>query len=355
MNEANEDYYSMDLIVDNLRAFLRYLRNKWWALVLCMVIGAGLGAVYYFIQKPKYEAVTTFILEDKSSSGGGLAGLASQFGFNLGSLSGGGSIFSGDNILDIIRSKKIVKQVLLYQADSTSSGSSLADLYLDFSGLKRKWQKKIRLTGINFNVNNRPLSPVQDSVLNVIYEQLIKKNISIDRVTKKGSIFKVQVTAPNGTFARMMTMLLVDEAGKMYMEIRTGTSQDNIRELQRRSDSLLIMLNRKSFSAAASQPLDINPALRTAVVPTEIAARDKTVLATLYAEVTKNLEASKMLLSQQTPVIQLLDSPEYLLSDHKKKLPVLVIISSFVAVVIFVAGAFALFYKGNVMGQRKIN
>jgi hypothetical protein len=80
----------------------------------------------------------------------------------------------------------------------------------------------------------------------------------------------------------------------------------------------LMLLNRKSFTAAASQPLDINPAMRTAVVVNEIATRDKTVLATLYSEVTKNLEASKLVLSQRTPVIQVLDRPTHLLVDKKK-------------------------------------
>jgi hypothetical protein len=114
-----------------------------------------------------------------------------------------------------------------------------------------------------------------------------------------------------------MAERLVKEAAKLYMDIRTGTAQENIKQLQLRSDSLLFLLNNKSYSTAASQPLDVNPGLKTAIVPVEIGTRDKTVLATLYAEVVKNLEASKLLLSQQTPVIQVLDKPGYLLKDKK--------------------------------------
>src|SRR5687767_7020092 len=112
MKEGNEDYYSLGEIVNNIMSFLRYLRKKWWMLVLSMLLGAGLGVAYYIMQKPKYEAVTTFILEEKSMSNNGLAGLASQFGLNMGNLTGGGSIFSGDNILDILTSKKVVQEVL---------------------------------------------------------------------------------------------------------------------------------------------------------------------------------------------------------------------------------------------------
>jgi len=132
-------------------------------------------------------------------------------------------------------------------------------------------------------------------------------------------------------------MRLVDEARRLYTDIRTGSLQENIRQLQRRSDSLLILLNRKSFAAAAGQPLDINPAIRTAAVPSEIASRDKAVLGTLYVEVTKNLEASKLLLNQQMPIIQILDTPEELLSLNKKGIYLLIVVGSCGAIAICIA------------------
>lgn len=337
MKESNERYYSLGEIVNSIKSFLQYLRKRWWMLALTILAGAGLGSGYYYMQKPKYEAVTTFILEEKSSGGNGLAGLASQFGFNMSGLMGSGSIFSGDNILEILKSKKIVKQVLLSKVDNTKPGDkALADLFLEFTGIKNRWKQNPVLAGMSFDVVPKQISPVQDSILNVISEAIIKKNLLIERTRKQGSIIRVQVTASDGVFARLMTARLVEEAAKLYMDIRIGTAQENIRQLQRRSDSLLLLLNNKSFNAAAIQQLDINPGVRTAAVPVEIASRDKTVLATLYAEVTKNLEASKLLLSQQTPVIQLLDQPGYLLEDQKKGILLLIVAFAFGASAIFI-------------------
>lgn len=344
MKEDNKGHYSLGELLNNSRSFIRYLLKKWWLLGLAVIMGAGLGILFYMIQKPKYEAITTFILEEKSAGGGGLAGLASQFGFNLGSLGGGGSIFSGDNILDILKSKKIVKQVLLSKVDERKTESeTLADLYLDFTGLKKSWQKRPLLAGFKFGDVQQQISPLQDSILNVIYESLVKKYLYTERTRKQGSIIKVKTTAPDCVFARLMTQRLVEEAGKMYMEIRIGSEQENIKQLQRRSDSLLMLLNNKSFSAAAIQPLDVNPGIRTAAVPVEIASRDKTVLATLYAEVTKNLELSKVLLSQQKPVIELLDQPSDLLVDQKKGWMMLAIIGAFVMGALYVGIKFLLF------------
>ena len=357
MKEGNEAYYSFSLraIVNNINSFIQHLRKKWWMLALVVFAGAGLGTVYYFRQKPKYEAMTTFILEEKSSSGGGLAGLASQFGFNLGGLTGGGSIFSGDNILDIMKSKKIVAGVLLSKIDSSSSQSmSLADYYLEFTGLRKNWQAtKPALGNIAFKDVKNQITPLQDSILNVIYEKILNKNLFTERSSKQSSIIKVKVTAEDCLFARLISERLVSEAANLYINVHTGTAQENIRQLQRRSDSLLLLLNNKSFSAAAVQQLDINPGIRTAAVPVEIATRDKTVIATLYAEVTKNLEASKLLLSQQAPVIQMLDRPGALLDDNKKGILFLLVIFSLISGTLFILFAGAFFYIRNIFLSHK--
>lgn len=338
MSMEKEEYYSINNIIHVLRSFLSFVIGKWWWLAIAVIVGIGIALGIRFIQKPKYEAVSTFVLEEKSSGAGGLAGLASQFGLDIGGMASGGSIFAGDNILDILKSRKIVQKVLLSKVEPEQSGSgqTLADLFLDYSGWKEKWESKNLVNNISYTKirNADSLSLVQDSVLNVIYKYITEKSLVADRLNKKGTIIMVQITESNALFAKLMTDRLVDEAGKLYMDIKTGTSTANINKMQRRADSLLALLNNKSYSVAASQMLDINPGIKVATVPTEIASRDKTVLATLYAEVTKNLEASKLLLSQQTPIIQILDKPEWPLVDKKTKFLKLCVIAVFATLVI---------------------
>jgi hypothetical protein len=331
MSEDQKDYYSFAEIMVQIKSLCQFLLKKWWILLLAMIVGAALGTWYYYRQEPKYKAEITFILEEKSSSSNGLAGLASQFGFNVGNLSGG-SMFSGDNILNILSSKKIVQQVLLTTDDHNQT---LADLYLDFSGIKKRWQNKPAFANFKFVGTAGQLNPIQDSVLNDIYQSIVKKNLDAGRVGKQSTIISVKATSSNSVFARLLVERLVDAASKLYLDVKTNTAQTNINELQRRSDSLLILLNRKSYTAATSQPLDFNPGIRSAIVPTEIATRDKTVLAAMYGEVTKSLEMSKLMLAQQTPVIQILDRPSILLSDNKKGLLFLIIVLSFLSFTFF--------------------
>jgi hypothetical protein len=339
MKEDKKEYYSLAEIVNIIKSFLRYLRKKWWMLLLSVLIGAALGLVAYFIQKPKYEAVATFILEERSQGGNGLSGLASQFGFDLGSLSGGGSIFEGDNILDILKSKKIVQTVLLSNVETTRFQGTLADFFLQTYGWKKNWSKVKGLENISFASaeGSAVLSPVQDSVLNVIHEHLLKKSFDVDRLNKKGTIIKVAVTSIDPVFAKLMSVRLIQEAGKLYLQIKTGTAQANINRMQNRADSLLALLNNRSYRAAASGLLDANPGINTANVPVEIASRDKVMVGTLYTEVVKNLEVSKMMLSQQTPIIQLLDEPQLPLPDTRRPKPTLILIGVFGCITFLIA------------------
>lgn len=342
MSEDQKDYYSLSEIKAQIKALWRFMIRRWWVLLLAVVAGVALGAWYYYRQKPKYKAEITFILEERSSSSSGLAGLASQFGFNVGSVPGG-SMFSGDNILNILTSKKIVQEVLLSTIDNKTT---LADSYLEFTGIKNSWKKKPEFANFRFFGIPSQLNAVQDSVLNDIYQAIVKKNLEAGRIGKQSTIISVKSTAANPVFVRLLVERLVEAASKLYLDVKTNNAQANIAELQRRSDSLLILLNRKSYTAAVSQPLDFNPGVRAAIVPTEIATRDKTVLAAMYGEVTKSLEMSKLMLAQQTPVIQILDRPSILLNDNKKGLLFLIVVFSFVTCVLAVASLCASYFLG---------
>jgi len=117
-------------VIETIKRFFVYLRSQSKLIALCAIIGLVSPLIYRAFQKPAYAASTTFILEEKSAGGGGLAGIASQVGLDLGSLGGGGSsVFTGDNILDIIKSRVIIEKVLLTPIAGNSK-KTLADLYV---------------------------------------------------------------------------------------------------------------------------------------------------------------------------------------------------------------------------------
>lgn len=323
MPEIANNTVKLGDVLQSVKTFIFYFFSQWKFVLLVWITVILVGMIYYWVQKPKYEAIATFVLEDKSSSGGTLAGLASQFGFDVGGMAGSSGFFSGDNILDILKSRQIVEKVLLSKLDSSKKGNSpvLADLFLDINKWKYKWHHSNKeLDHLSFAdctpYNQHSLA--QDSILYRIYEKIYKSYVSTDRLNKKGSIIRVSTVSDNSVFSKLLTERLVIEAKKMYLNIKVGIAVANVEKLQQRADSLLRIINAKSYQQAYNQVLDANPARKMDVVPVELSQRDKTVALAVYTEVMKNLELSKMTLSQQTPIIQLLDMPKFPLEDQKK-------------------------------------
>jgi uncharacterized protein involved in exopolysaccharide biosynthesis len=323
----------MSDVLDAVGRMLGFVRANLLKGLLVIVLCTALSFLYYLVQKPAYKATVNFILEEKSSSGlgGGLSSLASQFGFDIGGLNGGSGMFAGDNILDILKSRGIVERVLLTKVDSALGAQSptLADHYLGISGLRAKWADKGKaLAAVSFASLNAGSqhSLLQDSVLFVIYERLFKKNIVVDRLNKKGSIITISAVSPDQVFSKLLADRLLDETRKLYVSVKTSVSAANVARLESRADSLLRIMNAKSYQTATQQVLDANAAFKTAIVPAETSQRDRMVTYAIYTEVMKNLEASRMAVANQTPVVQLLDSSRYPLEDSRKSLLLLLLI-----------------------------
>src|ERR1035437_6538874 len=139
---------------------IRYLLKKWW-LFLIIGFSAGLyGVISTGMQKPQYESRLTFALDQ--GEGGGLSGafnLAAQFGLNIG---GGKDIFGGDNISEILRSRRMVEKVLLSVDTFNNKPYTLAEYYLELSN-----KRNARTKDVHFPVGQprSEFSYLQDSLL----------------------------------------------------------------------------------------------------------------------------------------------------------------------------------------------
>lgn len=328
-------------ILDAVGRMLQFLKKNFFRGLLIILLCTLLAGVYSFFQKSKYKGTVTFILDEKSSGmSSGLAGLASQFGFDLAGMGGSSGMLAGDNILDILVSKSIIETVLLSKVDSSSGAQSptLADRYLDFSGLKKKWKnKEERLSGISFAELSagKKHSVMQDSVLFVLYERLIKEHVLAERLNKKGSIIKVTTASSDQFFSKLFTERLVEETRKLYINVKTSVSTANVTRLEAKADSLQRIINIKSYQSASLQVLDANTAFKVNAVPAEVSQRERMVAYTIYSEVVKNLEVSRMAVANQTPVMQVLDMAKYPLKDHKKSLLNLLLIGAGVGLLLF--------------------
>jgi hypothetical protein len=190
---------------------ISFFRKHWKKFIVLPFVAAMAGLAYDYFEKPAYESKLTFSI-DAESTGGTLStamNLASQFGLGFGSTQ---SMFDGDNIIEIMKSRSMNEKVLLTSAQWNNKEVTLADFFMEMNGYK----KKKRLASVSFPVgaDKSKFSYLQDSLLYVISKQLIKNGLTVSRPDKRLSIFEVKVRTKNEKFSKLYTERLVDITSK---------------------------------------------------------------------------------------------------------------------------------------------
>lgn len=313
-----DESFSLKLLIKQYKQQLLFTLGYWKTLSIAGIISAIVAIAYAFFQPITYTARTTFVVEDAKSSGGSLASaLSGSLGIDIGGISGSNSMLAGDNVLELLKSNSLIKRTLLTKFD-TVTNNTLADIYAEEYGWKEKWKNNSTINkDIHFDI--KPLTRLEDSLLQTMVERIKLKEISVAKPDKKLGFFELQISSRNEALSKLFCVNLINEATAFYINTKTSRLRKNIERLQVRADSLGVLLNRKTLSAAeaSTQTLDVNLAYAAPSVNAEISSRDKFMQSTVYAEIVKNLELSKTALAQESPTVQLLDTPEFPLKKNK--------------------------------------
>ncbi len=312
---VNNQTFSFRRMVTNATVVITYLLRKWLLIVIIAVLGALAGVLYAYLSKPKYTGELNFVLSDNSSQGS-LTSLASQFGLDL---SGSGNdVFSQDNVMVLMSSRKILSRALFKNLPDTKQ--SLINLYVQTEKLDKKWKNDEHLqNAYPFPQDYNQLTPLQDSLFKELYLTLNKNIFKIQQPDKKVNVFQVTTTYYNELFACYLTKYLVEEASAFYIETKTSIARQNLKMISHEADSLRTRLgsNITSTAAAADQTLNLNLNYQVGRVPIQKSQADAAVTQAAYTEVIKNLEIAKITLAKAYPIYTIIDEPSLPLKKEK--------------------------------------
>jgi len=333
-----EPEFSIKRLISDRMGDVKYVWRFKIPLVLALIVGALLGSFAAWYKAPTYTARLTFVVDDSKSEGsaGGLSALAGQFGFNLDGLGGASGVLAGDNVQELVKSTKLIKQTLLTAYDSTQT---LADRYAAVYKLNKKWLKyspdgKITRYPLNGKHNTR----LQDSLLHEMTLLILDGEFEIAKPDKKLGFFEVNVTMKDEKLAQLFCSRMIKQSTDFFISTKTKRLSDNVNRLQWRTDSIKAILNNKTYglSAANKTLLDLNPAYTSANADVDIKDRDKMVLSTVFSETVKSLEESKTMLAQETPTVQIVDEPELPLTKNTLKYRTAILAGMLISGLLFV-------------------
>jgi LPS O-antigen subunit length determinant protein (WzzB/FepE family) len=316
-NIVDSDEISLKELLQKAKEWWQYLLGKWIIILIFGIGGAAIGLVVSLLTPPKYTAHLSFALVEKSVGGGGLADLASSFG--LSSMLGGGNsgAFSGDNLLEIMQSPHTIEQTLLTPVVYQGKKQNLVEAYIQFNDLREDWvknEKNKELQTLSYPIGQKreTFTRTQDSVLNSIYDKIIKSNaLTIARKDKKLSFVNVNFTSKDEAFSKLFEEKLMEETYRFYKDTRTAQSRANINMMQAKADSIKHLYESSLYRSAGYSQVNINQALSFAAVPKIKQENNAQLYATVYTEVLKNLETLKLDLARETPIVQIIDTPRF--------------------------------------------
>jgi hypothetical protein len=308
------DEISLKELIIKIKEWSRYLLSNWLMILLVAMIGGGLGLFYTYIKKEKYIAEISFIMDNqKPASMGIYGGLASQLGIGGTGRSSEG-FFSGDNFFTLMKSRNMMQRLFLTSVRVGGKEITLIEYYIRVKKLRRKWKEEnLDLVKVEFPVNSDPnkFTLEQNSLISSLHAEIIADVLFIGPRSKKEATMVIRVTSDNELFSKAFAELVSTEVSEFYISKKTDKIQRNLTILRQQADSV-----RREFNAAiqgVSASIDANPnpnlsRVRLAV-PSKQREIDAQVNQTMLMELIKNIEMTKMTLSEETPLFQIIDHP----------------------------------------------
>lgn len=323
--EVTSDEITFKDLIQKINELFRFLRSKWLIIAFTGIIAGGIGLGYAWIRKPVYKAVVTFALEDDKPSGGGLSsalGLASSLGFDLGGSAGGA--FSGANLIELMKSRKMVDKALLNPIKVGNDSITLADRLIEILGKRKKLEEQKIWIGKSLfykQSNQEKFSLKQDSLLAVLYQSVTEENaiLNVYQKDKKISIITVEVKTVDELLSKLFAESIVKEVSQFYIETKSRKARNNVAILQKQADSVRNELNQAITGVAvvSDNTFNLNPALNVNRVPSSKRQVDVQANTAILTQLVTNLELAKVALMKETPFIQLIDQPILPLKKEK--------------------------------------
>jgi LPS O-antigen subunit length determinant protein (WzzB/FepE family) len=326
----NKDSVSFKDIINQIVVTIRYLLSKWLIIFIAGIVGGVAGLMYAFNAKPTYSATLNFVLSSNSATNNGLMGLASQFGVNLGDNSN--DVFSGDNIITLMKSRRMVQQALFMKPHNCNS--SLLNIYIRSEKLNEGWQSSDRTKNVYpYPDDASKMTLIQDSLFRNIYDGLQEDQLNVSKPSDNESIYEVTTTSENDTFSYYLTKYLVDATSAFYINTKTSTAKQNLDMLLHEADSLRHVLGGAISSAGSQTDLtfNLNPAYQVQRSGAQESQARAGALGQAYGQVLQSLEIAKITLQKETPLYQIIDEPTLPLTMDKPSKLISLIIGGFLS------------------------
>jgi len=313
----NDNEATLKDVFLTIRDYKNELKRQLVLIISVVILFSLIGYIYSINQEDKYVATLSFIVEgdEDGLNLSSLGGMASQFGLDFGG--GGSSSFSQQNVIELLKSRKIVEESLKKEYTISGKRYSLLEHYIINNNIIED-SSEIKFDGI-----------YNDSITNIVWRQIIDNKLEVSYQNDEANILNLNYSSFSSQFAKHFTESLIDEMSGMYSSYQTERIRFSLNNLKSRSDSVFSELQRSERNLARIKDRNTRVITASGRLDEIRYMREVQVLNTMYLELIKNTEIVKMNLLNETPIIQIVDTPILPLSIVKRSFMFWITIFSF--------------------------
>lgn len=162
------------------------------------------------------------------------------------------------------------------------------------------------------------LSIYEDSVLSVIYDEIIDADLTVTFNEEIG-LNQLEFSSLNRDFSRIMANNLASDASEFYIYSQIDNEISTVSLIQDRADSVRLMMQVKEDALARSQDQSAFTVKAAGLLNQGRLLRDIEILTLEYSTIYTQLELAKFDMRNKTPLISVVDSPNIATIKEKEQ------------------------------------
>jgi hypothetical protein len=306
--------------IELINQLINRLKKYSW---LIAIIAAAFGGFFYYMAKQSvlmYTAKSTVFPLNGTTDASPGSTISSLLGLGEGTKS-----FTGDasiNIVELANSRRTREAVAMVRIPSLKN-KSVSELLIEENN---------KHTGF---MQNTTIDPPKDSLSKINIASNLLKGAFSAKINKTG-ILELYFINSSPELVREVSYIYIDKLSEFYIDLKKKKAQIDFEFAVKKADSLLQVLNQLDKRAIAldESTFFTNEGLKRYNLPKINLAQDKATVQSQYYYAVNNRESAAYRLQKETPIIEILDKPEWPFDTVQKSTFTYVLMGVFLGLVI---------------------
>ncbi len=323
------DEISLKELILLIKKYISEVFKFWWLVIIVAGIFVGLMVFKELGEPTTYTSSLSFMLNEESANPlGAVSGLLGNFGL------GGGSASNIEKMIKLMKSRNVIKNVLLKKAVIDGKEDYFANHILKTEEIEIFIdEEETELFYFKTDSFSR-FDTLENTALLTLYGYLVGTednvgilNVSVDELS---GFFYMDIKTLNEKVAVEFIIKYFEEIDQYYVTKAIESNYKTYSILKTKADSLRALASSKAYELAQEADQGRAQYLIVSSVKAKELSAELEFIQMQLGEILKNKELSEFTLLSLTPTLQIVDAPIYPIEPEEPSLIKAIVIGGFI-------------------------